>query len=101
MAEPIAGTRTQEHAVEIAAAPAAVWRALTEADELTRWFADEARVTPGLGGRQWVSWGEGGEVESAHRAWSPCERLVLGAPPPGASCDGIRSPAMTGRCRGR
>lgn len=48
-----------------------VWRALTEADELTRWFPVEARVTPGVGGSIWISWGEGASGEAPITAWEP------------------------------
>ena len=52
-------TRSIEKAVTIDAAPDAVWKALTDAEEITRWFAPDARVTPGQGGKVWLSWGEG------------------------------------------
>ena len=42
----------------------AVWRALTEADELRRWFPVDARVSPGVGGSIWLSWGDGAEGEA-------------------------------------
>ena len=37
--------------------PDIVWKALAEAEELARWFPLEARVTPGVGGSIWLSWG--------------------------------------------
>ena len=43
-------TRSLEFSVTIEATPEELWLAITEAKGITRWFAPEARVTPGLGG---------------------------------------------------
>lgn len=72
--------RRQEHEIEIDASRDAVWKAITDAEELTRWYVEDARVEPGEGGSQWVSWGQGTEVETRHQVWKPGERLVLTAP---------------------
>lgn len=53
----------------------AVWQALTEAEELTRWFPVEARVQPGPGGSIWISWGGGTEGEAPITAWEPGRRF--------------------------
>lgn len=37
--------------IHIAAAPRAIWKALTTAEGLTGWLADEARIEPRKGGR--------------------------------------------------
>ncbi len=64
--------------VEIPAAPDAVWRALTDADELTRWFPLEAKVEPGEGGSWWVGWPPGPWQFSCDVAtWQPGRRLEL------------------------
>ena len=47
-------TRDIVREIEIDAPIEVVWKAITEAEEITRWFADEARVTPRLGGSYWV-----------------------------------------------
>jgi uncharacterized protein YndB with AHSA1/START domain len=52
-----------------------VWRAITEADELTRWFPVDARVEPGLGGTIWLSWGGGTEGTAPITAWEPERRF--------------------------
>ena len=44
------GTRTQQHEIVIDAPLEAVWKAITDAEELTRWFVEEAKVVPGVGG---------------------------------------------------
>lgn len=78
MTEPTNGdTRRQEHVIEIDAPPEAVWRAITEAEEITRWYVPEAEVDPREGGTYRVSWGEGMEGESEIVALEPGRRLRL------------------------
>ncbi len=48
--------RAVEREIEIDAPVGAVWKALTDAEELTRWFPLNAGVTPGVGGSVWMSW---------------------------------------------
>ncbi len=78
-------TRTLEAGVEIAAPIEEVWRALTDAEELTRWFPLEARVEPGPGGKVWLSWQNEYQDESAITIWEPPRHLrtTWGAPPGG------------------
>jgi uncharacterized protein YndB with AHSA1/START domain len=68
-------TRKQEHEIAIDAPPDAVWKAITDAEELTRWFVDAAKVEPGVGGRISVSWdgAEGGA--NTIEVWEPNSRL--------------------------
>jgi len=54
-----------------------VWRALTDAEELRRWFPADARVEPGEGGSIWYSWGPGMEGTSRIQIWEPDARLRL------------------------
>lgn len=70
-------TRSIEREVEIDAPIEDVWKALTEAEGLTRWLCEEARVTPGVGGSYWVSWGEGQAGESRIEVWEPGRRVRL------------------------
>jgi uncharacterized protein YndB with AHSA1/START domain len=70
-------TRSQEHEIEIDAPVEAVWRAITDPDEIVRWFCENARVTPGTGGTFWVSWGQGQEGECAIEVWEPNKRVRL------------------------
>jgi uncharacterized protein YndB with AHSA1/START domain len=81
-------TRIQQHRIEIESSAEHVWKSLTEAEELIRWFSEQARVTPGEGGTCWVSWGEGQEGESAIDAWQPGKRLLLRQLPPAAETCG-------------
>jgi uncharacterized protein YndB with AHSA1/START domain len=46
-----------EKEIEIAAPVEAVWKALTDATELTRWFPLEAQVEARVGGKFFISWG--------------------------------------------
>jgi hypothetical protein len=57
-----------------------VWRASTDASELARWFPLEARVTPGLGRKIFVSWGPGPEGEAEIVAWEPGEKFARKEP---------------------
>ena len=75
-------SRSHEHEIEIAAPIDAVWKALTDAEELTRWFVQAARVTPAEGGAYWLSWGEGIDNESRIDGWEPPRRLRLVNGPP-------------------
>ena len=68
-------TRAIELEVEIDAPAESVWKAISEGEEIRRWFAPEARVTPGVGGAIWLSWGEGVEGEGAIDIWEPERRL--------------------------
>jgi uncharacterized protein YndB with AHSA1/START domain len=63
--------------LDIDASPDDVWRALTEANELVRWFSTEARVTPGKGGSMLWSWGQGEDWETRIDAWEPGRLLRL------------------------
>ena len=68
-------TRSLVKEIAIEASPDAVWRALTDAEELRRWFPLDARVEPGTGGKIWVSWGEGMDGEQGIDIWEPGKHL--------------------------
>jgi uncharacterized protein YndB with AHSA1/START domain len=72
-----AGTRSFETAIDIPAAVEDVWRALTEADELVRWFPHQARVKPGPGGSMAWAWGESWGGDMRIEIWEPGRRLRL------------------------
>lgn len=67
--------RKHELAVEIAASPERIWRMLAEAEGIKKWFAPEARVTPGAGGSITLSWGDGCEGTAPIHLWEPGKRL--------------------------
>lgn len=70
----------QEHEIAIDATPEQVWDAITTPEGLTSWYVLDAKVVPGEGGTQWVSWGGDMAIETTHLVWKPGERLVLGHP---------------------
>jgi uncharacterized protein YndB with AHSA1/START domain len=74
MTEP---TRAFRMALDIDAPADAVWRALTDAEELVRWFPTDARVTPGQGGTMFWSWGKAWDWETRIDAWEPGRLLRL------------------------
>ena len=68
-------TRAATGEIEIEAPVEAVWKALTDARELERWFPLEARVEPGEGGAVWMSWRNEYEGESKILKWDPPRHL--------------------------
>jgi uncharacterized protein YndB with AHSA1/START domain len=82
MSEEASGTakskreRRFEREMEIDAPPGEVWKALTDPEELTRWFPLKARVTPGEGGKIFLSWGPDCEGEARIVTWAPGRRLA-------------------------
>jgi len=70
-------TRAFQMALDIEASPEDVWRALTQAEELVRWFPTEARVSPGEGGTMLWSWGKGWDWETRIDGWEPGRLLRL------------------------
>lgn len=72
--------RSVETELEINAPLDAVWKALTDAEELVRWFPLHAKVKPGKGGVIWASWGPPFEGESTIQIWEPNRHLRTGWP---------------------
>ena len=70
--------RTVEKVLELDAPRERVWRAITEAEELSQWFGDQAEVDLRSGGAATMIWEEHGsyamrirEVDAPHRlVWS-------------------------------
>lgn len=67
--------RKIEMEVELDATPEQVWKALTDGEELKRWFPLEARVTPGVGGAIFLSWGADCEGQAGISVWEPGKRF--------------------------
>ncbi len=59
------------------APPGAVWKALTDARELERWFPLEAGVVPGKGGSIRLSWGPPWDGEGRIEIWEPERHLRM------------------------
>lgn len=75
------GTRGQEHEIAIDASAEAVWRAISEADEVVRWYVQSAEIDGREGGLYRVSWGEGMDGTSRIEAFEPGRRLRLAHEP--------------------
>jgi len=69
------GETKLEKVIELNASVDEVWKALTDSKELANWFPLEARVTPGKGGKVFLSWGPDCEGESEILEWEPGKRL--------------------------
>ena len=70
-------TRSVDLTIEIEATPEQVWQAITDGEELTRWFPPIASAEPGPSGHVTVSWGGGAEWTSDIKIWSPGIHLRL------------------------
>ena len=73
--KPSSQGRTVTKEVLIDAPVEAVWKALTDAEELKRWFPLEARVEPGAGGSIFLSWGADCEGTAGISVWEPNRRF--------------------------
>lgn len=79
------GHRSVERTIEIQAPVDAVWKALTDAAELTRWFPLEASVTPGVGGTIRLRWDDVYDSEGRIELWEPGRRLRAQFPHTGSA----------------
>jgi uncharacterized protein YndB with AHSA1/START domain len=64
-------TRAHEHEFTIDASPADVWKAITQAEELIRWFPMEAQVKPGAGGLITYGWAPEMQNPCEIEVWEP------------------------------
>jgi uncharacterized protein YndB with AHSA1/START domain len=71
-------TRSQEVELIIEATVEQVWKALTDAVELSRWFPPSARVEPGPGGNIHLSWAPYCEGDNRIQVWDPPHHLRTG-----------------------
>ncbi|HJU64684.1 MAG TPA: SRPBCC domain-containing protein [Gemmatimonadaceae bacterium] len=73
---PATANRSVSREIEIAAPPTVVWKALTDAEELVRWFPMHARVEPGAGGSIRMSWDNVSELDDTRiDVWEPERHL--------------------------
>jgi len=72
--------RRIERTLSIGAPVDAVWKALTDATELMRWFPLRATVSPGAGGLIHMEWDETYNADSTIEAWEPGRHLRIGFP---------------------
>jgi uncharacterized protein YndB with AHSA1/START domain len=71
------GTRSHQHEIVIDAPLEAVWKAISEGEELTRWFVQEATVEPGVGGLLTFSWDGAEKGQNRIDEWEPNRKLRL------------------------
>ncbi len=60
-----------ESEIQVHATPEEVWKALTDAQELTRWFPLKSEVTPGVGGTIRLLWDEVWDGNCPIEIWEP------------------------------
>jgi uncharacterized protein YndB with AHSA1/START domain len=91
-------TRKTEHDILVPATLDEVWRALTEARELTRWFPTEATIEPHAGGRFQMSWDGAWEWSGRVEIWEPGRhlRVVLSREHTHTADGKVAGPAETG-----
>jgi uncharacterized protein YndB with AHSA1/START domain len=70
-------SRHHETRVTVDAPLAEVWKAISEAPEIARWFAPKIDVEPGVGGFVLADWGPGLEWKTAIEIWEPERHLRL------------------------
>jgi uncharacterized protein YndB with AHSA1/START domain len=63
-------SRSYEKKFEVDAPTEAVWTAITEGDELTRWFCIKASCETGSGGKQHIDWGGGAKATQVIAVWN-------------------------------
>ena len=64
-------SRSHETFIDIKATPEEVFRAITDPEQIVKWFCSEARVDACVGGEYFFSWGPGMEGSTTISAWEP------------------------------
>jgi uncharacterized protein YndB with AHSA1/START domain len=85
--------RSYEKKFEVAAPPEAIWKAITEGDELIRWFCLHASCELGPGGKQHIDWGGGAKATATIVTWQPNAHLRTEADRPDLSQPAPDDPA--------
>ncbi|HLE83712.1 MAG TPA: SRPBCC domain-containing protein [Thermoanaerobaculia bacterium] len=65
-----------ERTLELRSAPERVWRALTEADEIARWFGDTAELEARAGAEGWFGWKKHGRSAVRVERYEPPRRVA-------------------------
>ncbi len=76
------------HELEIQAPPAAVWAAISTAQELQRWFAPQCEVVPEAGGHVLWQWGDAYRWRQTIERWQPGRHLRTRYDGPATGADG-------------
>ncbi len=64
-------SRSHETVIDLKATPEEVFRALTDPEQIVKWFVAGARVDPRVGGEYVKIWAPGMESKSTISAWEP------------------------------
>jgi uncharacterized protein YndB with AHSA1/START domain len=70
-------SRAFEMTIEIAVSPEALWQAITDPSEVTRWFASHADIQPRAGGKWMTSWDGNWPWNMEIEIWEPNRHLRL------------------------
>lgn len=70
------GKRSIDVSIDIEADVDTVWTAISDAEQLRRWFPLDAAVEPGVGGSISLSWGPDIQGTAPIQVWEPGRRLV-------------------------
>jgi uncharacterized protein YndB with AHSA1/START domain len=81
-----------EKRFKVAAPAEAVWKAITDGEELTRWFCVHATCESGVGGHQHIDWGGGVTAEQIVTVWDPDVHLRTEAARPDKTGDAAPDP---------
>ena len=63
-------SRSHETVIDLKATPEEVFRGITDPEQIVKWFCDEARVDPRVGGEYYFAWGGMGATTTI-TAWEP------------------------------
>jgi uncharacterized protein YndB with AHSA1/START domain len=91
-AEPQRQKKQFQLEIELDAPLEAVWKAVSDGEELTRWYPLEARVTPGVGGSMTFSFGPGMEGTVSLHVWEPNRHLRAASWPAGSETPAAELP---------
>ena len=64
-------SKSHENIIDIKATPEEVFRAITDPEQIVKWFAPYARVDPRVGGEYAISWDPENEGDGVISVWDP------------------------------
>ncbi|NKB89362.1 MAG: hypothetical protein GKS06_14175 [Acidobacteria bacterium] len=80
-------TKNIEVEIEIDATPEAAWRAISQGEEVARWFPLNAEIEPGEGGKYYIDWGPGVAGQGTITVWEEGRRLTYKEEYPGTEVE--------------
>ena len=73
--------------IEVDATPEAAWRAISQGDEVARWFPLNAEIEPRIGGKYYIDWGPDMAGTGKITEWEEGHRIVYNEEYPGADTE--------------